>query len=99
MALTASVRPTRAAAKTLVGETLDDTDEKEGDTDDDQAGAETGVETSEPAGGKNTKAKGGVKDGSQAGRRKKTKDHANYCRLKIKNRNSKANGRGFGRRR
>jgi DNA replication regulator SLD2 len=94
MALTASVRPTRTAAKTLVGETLDDTDEKESDTDDDQAGAEPGVETTEPAKG-NTKAK----DGSQGGRRKKTKDHANYCRLKIKNKNSKAKGRGFGRRR
>jgi hypothetical protein len=78
-------------------ETLDDDDEKEGEiTDGIQTGVE-GIESGEKA--KQTQVKGGVKEGSKTSGRRKTKDLANYCRLKIKNKNSKANGRGFGRRR
>jgi 26S proteasome regulatory subunit N12 len=51
----------------------------------DQAGAKIRVEPAKVQ----AKSKGG----------RKKKDLANYCKLKIKNKNSKANGRGFGRRR
>lgn len=72
--------------------------------DGDPPGADTGIEASEKTDGlsprgKGTKVKSGVKQGAQAGSRRKPKDHANYCKLKIKNKNSKAKGRGFGRRR
>ena len=81
-------------------EELDDAEEKGDAVEETQVHGET-----EAAGEKTAKKKakmaeadGAVKEGMKNPKKAKADAHANYKRLNIKNKNSKANGRGGGRR-